>query len=249
MTRSIMLRPVGRPCVDVTGYRSSDVGGCGVTQHAEGGAIGAGPVAEMPAHQLARRDRIIEAGFHALESQDYDQIQIRHVARSAGVALGTLYRYFSSKEHLYAAVLHLWVEGGRGRRHSGVNSTEARLRERVRWIIRSFELRPQFYKAYTLLLATADPNAKVIMTEVSATTMGSLAEDLAGLSDARARDVATMLWAIISTSLAQTIYHGRPMAEAYRLGDRFVDLVAAELVTPALGSSTPYPGRAAREWE
>ena len=34
---------------------------------------------------------------------------MRDVAREAGVALATVYRYFTSKEHLYAAALLDWA--------------------------------------------------------------------------------------------------------------------------------------------
>ncbi|MDZ7731933.1 MAG: TetR family transcriptional regulator [Acidimicrobiia bacterium] len=39
----------------------------------------------------------------------YDAVQMRDVAARAGVALGTIYRYFSSKDHLLAAALVEWV--------------------------------------------------------------------------------------------------------------------------------------------
>ena len=59
--------------------------------------------------QLARRQRIIDAGLSLLERNEYERIQIKDVAEEAGVALGTLYHYFSSKEHLFAEVLIKWA--------------------------------------------------------------------------------------------------------------------------------------------
>ena len=35
---------------------------------------------------------------------------MRDVAQEAGVALATVYRYFTSKEHLYAAALLEWAD-------------------------------------------------------------------------------------------------------------------------------------------
>ena len=60
--------------------------------------------------QVARRERIIRAATELLEEREYERIQIRHVADAASVALGTLYRYFPSKEQLYAEVLLTWSE-------------------------------------------------------------------------------------------------------------------------------------------
>lgn len=59
-------------------------------------------------NQAARRHRIIRTALRALASSDYEQVKISDVARDSGVALGTLYRYFASKEHLFAAVFVEW---------------------------------------------------------------------------------------------------------------------------------------------
>ena len=40
----------------------------------------------------------------------YEAVQMRDVAARAHVAMGTVYRYFSSKDHLLAATLVFWVE-------------------------------------------------------------------------------------------------------------------------------------------
>lgn len=52
--------------------------------------------------QRARRDRMLRAAVE-LASGGYDAVQMRDVAERAGVALGTLYRYFPSKVHLLVA--------------------------------------------------------------------------------------------------------------------------------------------------
>ena len=40
----------------------------------------------------------------------YEGVQMREVATRADVAMGTVYRYFTSKDHLLAATLVTWVE-------------------------------------------------------------------------------------------------------------------------------------------
>jgi len=58
----------------------------------------------LPRGQQERRDRIVRAAISLLQhGGEYDEIQMRDVALEAGVTLGTVYRYFTSKEHLYAA--------------------------------------------------------------------------------------------------------------------------------------------------
>ena len=62
------------------------------------------PLASLPPAQRKRWDQIVRAALELLEDGEYDQIQVRDVAKRADVALGTLYRYFASKEHLLSLI-------------------------------------------------------------------------------------------------------------------------------------------------
>ncbi|WP_214405044.1 TetR/AcrR family transcriptional regulator [Pseudonocardia lacus] len=199
-----------------------------MARQAEGS--GAGPVEEMPQWQLARRGRIVEAAAAALDEQDYEQIQIRDIAQSAGVALGTLYRYFTSKEHLYAEVLERWATEGQplGTRYADLDDVE-RIRARVRRVIRAFEHQPRYYKLQLLLLNSSDANVRDLLGRFTESATCWLVHDLAVLGPTEAADVADMVWSIISTMLTGAVYRGRPMADVYRVCDGFVDLLVPRL--------------------
>src|SRR3954454_22728333 len=111
--------------------------------------------AVLPRGQQERRERIVRAAITLLEAGEYDAIQMRDVAQEAGVALATLYRYFTSKEHLYAAALLEWAGdfASKGRPHSGAgaDTDEARVRALMRRAVRSFERYPQMISAVTVL--------------------------------------------------------------------------------------------------
>ena len=79
-----------------TGTRSSSLGA--VTD------VAADPSA-LTKSQAARRERVIRAAMELGAEGGYDAVQMRDVAQRAGVALGTIYRYFSSKDHLLAAAM------------------------------------------------------------------------------------------------------------------------------------------------
>jgi AcrR family transcriptional regulator len=66
--------------------------------------------AELRGSQLERRRRVIEAAMSLASEGGYDAVQMRDVAERADVALGTVYRYFSSKDHLLAAALVHWMD-------------------------------------------------------------------------------------------------------------------------------------------
>lgn len=55
--------------------------------------------------QRERRDRMLNAAMKLASEGGYEAVQMREVADDAGVALGTLYRYFPSKVHLLVAAL------------------------------------------------------------------------------------------------------------------------------------------------
>lgn len=57
--------------------------------------------------RLARRKRVIAAALELASRGGYEAVQMREVAELAGVALGTLYRYFPSKDELLA---HTWAD-------------------------------------------------------------------------------------------------------------------------------------------
>src|SRR5581483_11808049 len=60
--------------------------------------------------QEERRRRILQATARLAGRGGYDAVQMREVAESAGVALGTLYRYFPSKVHLLVATMQDQLE-------------------------------------------------------------------------------------------------------------------------------------------
>ena len=119
--------------------------------------------------QRARREGIVRAGLHKLASEDYDKIKISDVAADAGVAIGTLYRYFSSKEHLFAAVFKEWQDSlGRHIHLSALrgDSNAERLLDLLMRMVRAFQAQPQFYKLLLVLQTTTDPYAAEIYTSL-----------------------------------------------------------------------------------
>jgi AcrR family transcriptional regulator len=64
------------------------------------------PAAEpTSADQRARHLRILRAAEQLGTEADLDHVQMHEVARQAGVAIGTVYRYFPSKTHLFVGVM------------------------------------------------------------------------------------------------------------------------------------------------
>ena len=65
--------------------------------------------------QRARHHRMLEAAEALASEKELARVQMHEVAKRAGVAIGTLYRYFPSKTHLFVAVMVDQIERlGRG---------------------------------------------------------------------------------------------------------------------------------------
>jgi TetR/AcrR family transcriptional regulator, cholesterol catabolism regulator len=60
--------------------------------------------------QAERRGRVIEAAMVLARDGGYDAVHMRDVSAKADVAMGTIYRYFSSKDELLAASLVTWIK-------------------------------------------------------------------------------------------------------------------------------------------
>jgi AcrR family transcriptional regulator len=72
-------------------------------------AVDAPPPASARRGQLDRRRRVIDAAFELGAERGYDAVQMRDVSARANVSLATIYRYFSSKDHLLAAAMTEWT--------------------------------------------------------------------------------------------------------------------------------------------
>ena len=112
--------------------------------------------------QEARRQRVIDAAVALALEGGYDAVQMRDVAGRAHVAMGTVYRYFSSKDHLLAAALVHWVEQ-LDSRLSQVPPRGRRASERVLDVLdralRAMARQPRLVAAVFSALASPDPAA------------------------------------------------------------------------------------------
>jgi AcrR family transcriptional regulator len=155
-------------------------------------------------NQLARRQRVIDAGLTLLERRDYDRIQVKDVAEEAGVALGTVYHYFSSKEHIFAEVLVKWAATLRHsltRRPLVGDSPRQKLTEALHRSVRAFQRQPQLARLISSLQLSADPYAAEILGRVDTITTGVYLELLDGIDPDLARSIVRTAEAVMDSML------------------------------------------------
>lgn len=78
-----------------------------------------------------RRQEIIDAATELFLSQTYDKTTTGHVMKALGIAKGTIYHYFTSKEHLLEAVVDDLAEGYAQRREAELAEAEGGALERL----------------------------------------------------------------------------------------------------------------------
>jgi AcrR family transcriptional regulator len=68
--------------------------------------VASGEENESQEETASRRDRIIDVAIRLAEEGGFENVRQRDVAKQSGVALGTLYKSFRSKEDILAAALY-----------------------------------------------------------------------------------------------------------------------------------------------
>lgn len=184
--------------------------------------------ASLPKGQQARRQHIIDVASELLVADEFERIQIRDVAEGSGVALGTVYRYFTSKEHLYAAVLRDWSATDPIKHGNPVDvsrSPAERIRERLHHSVRRFEEYPTFLRLQSSLRQSADPIVSEIFAEFSDQVLTSYRAQLADLPAGDAADIVSIVTAVLTHQLVLFGLGRQDAAEVHRLLDRTVDMI------------------------
>src|SRR5438093_1137544 len=121
--------------------------------------------------QAARRARVITGALELADEGGYEAVQMRDVAARAGVALGTIYRYFASKDHLLAAAQVDWLRDTHERlaqRQPKGDTPAERVSDVMRRATRALERQPRLVAALVTAITSPDPAVRYCQLEVSA---------------------------------------------------------------------------------
>lgn len=101
-----------------------------------------------------QRNLCIKSALELASDGGYEAVRMRHVAESAGVAVGTVYLYFSSKDHLLVTAMTKWANDLHAdvlRRPPQASSAKEHIMSVFRRALRAIEqnekLLPTFVKA------------------------------------------------------------------------------------------------------
>lgn len=117
---------------------------------------------QLTSTQAARRQRVLVSALELGAVGGYDAVQMRDVAASAGVALGTVYRYFPSKDALLAAAMVEWMEDLERRlaqRGPSGDTTSARVFDVLSRAVHTMQRQPALAEAVITALTSDDAAA------------------------------------------------------------------------------------------
>lgn len=178
------------------------------------------PVEAMTSRQLVRRAKLIEAVIDLVREVGPNAVQVRDVADRSGTALGTVYRYFGSKEHLLATALCDWQERLTRRvlmPRAGEEAEDGDLTERVlsyvRKEIRGFARNPKMAELMVQVHGSSDPYARDALARMSSMNGQVMDKLLAGVAPERAEAIKYALGSVLMNSLTYWVTGRATLAE------------------------------------
>jgi AcrR family transcriptional regulator len=192
-----------------------------------------------------RAGRILEAAAELVLRWGYDKTTIDDVARHAGVAKGTIYLHWGSREDLFAALMR-WDRAemiGTVRRQLRENPAHATLPGLFGHLAREVHRRPLLR---AVLVQDSDVLGKLLKRKQTSSTPSEMAEPFRkyldtlrehGLvrDDLTAEDHLTVLGSVLYGSLLST----RMMPEIFRVSDEREDELIADALERLFATGRP----------
>ncbi len=194
----------------------------------------------MTPNQLLRRRRLTDAVIQLVAESGPDNVQMRDVAERSGVALGTMYRYFASKDHLLAAALADWqhqltdrVMAGlakQGARSDGGlgNSPCERVLAFLHRALRAFQGNPNFARLLVHIESSLDPFASETLVEQGRDSNRVMRALMAGVSDEIAETAIVAIDSTFAAGLVEWITGRLTITDLFRRVDDVTRLVLSD---------------------
>ncbi|WP_173842212.1 TetR/AcrR family transcriptional regulator [Mycobacterium terramassiliense] len=183
-----------------------------------------------------RRVQILVTAAAIASDGGYESVGMRSVAARAQVSLGTLYRYFPSKDHLLVAAFGLWLE--RINQESSVAQRSdavpfSRLSDLVNCLSETATKHPRLTEAMATAYLSADSSAALDVKKIRAQIATMFAEAMGSTAPGNHCVQIGEILADVWTSNVLAVAHGR--TTALELQRRMQ--ITIDLVTRTIGKS------------
>jgi AcrR family transcriptional regulator len=146
-----------------------------------------------------RQDRILDIVVELLETEGYDAVQLREVARRARTSLATIYKRYGTRDELILAALDCWMEenrySGLSKPHETDESIYVGLMRVLRTIFEPWERHPDMLKAY--FRARSAPGGQKLIRRGFDAVVPAAMEVLADADTDFIRDVDTIVSSVV----------------------------------------------------
>ena len=163
-------------------------------------------------------ERVIDAAMALGLEGGYEAVQMRDVAARADVAMGTVYRYFTSKDHLLAATLVHWVEllDQRIAQHPPRGDHPGdRVRDVLDRALRAMGRQPRLVAAVFTSLSSPDPGAVGCQQQITLLMEGIIARAMGEPAVPDMSERARMIGHVWYSALVGWINGWSTMARVY----------------------------------
>ncbi len=193
----------------------------------------------MTVAQLERRRRVLDAVIELVAAGRLDDLGMKDIAERSGVALGTIYRYFSSRDHVAAAALLEWARALDGQ-HAGAAGPVAggataagpapmadQLVAILHRAVRAYQRQPNFARLLMLAATSTDPFASECFAQMGGSVYDTLGTALADLDPADRRRVLDVVGAVWYQAMIEWVNDRKTIAQVYEAVESAARLVLA----------------------
>jgi AcrR family transcriptional regulator len=196
-------------------------------------------VETMTPAQRERRRRVLDAVIELVAAGRVEEMSMKDVSDRSGVALGTIYRYFSSRDHVAAAALLEWAGTLDRRPVPGKGPVDApaagdeggtmtdRLVAILRRGVRAYQRQPNFARLFILSGTSTDPFASECYAQMGQSvyaTMAAALDDLDPQDRTRVLDVVGAVW---YQAMIEWVNDRKTIAQVYEAVESAARLVLA----------------------
>jgi AcrR family transcriptional regulator len=176
------------------------------------------------------RRRILEAAREVFFEESFERANLDEVARRAGIAKGTIYRYFDTKAELYVAVLSVNADHFVARMRQTIDPAlpaDEQVRRTGHFYFRHYRQNPEYFRIFWALenrglIGAVEESLVRAVTDVWQRCLQILADQIErGVREGLFRpcdpwEIANIFW-IVGNGLLQTDFD--PARRALRPGD------------------------------
>jgi AcrR family transcriptional regulator len=174
------------------------------------------------AETAQRRRRLLAAATELAAEGGYDAVQMRDVAARAEVALGTLYRHYSSKDQLLLAALAEQAATLRDRLHNrpprGATPAD-RVADALRRACRALEREPRVIAAMMTAMSAPEDEAVVLKRDVDETLRAIISSAIDGDGGDAVAGIDDVVRVLGSVWFAGLSFWVNGIADAARMAD------------------------------